>query len=66
MASDKSWKQFLNFINARNKRKHGNYELDDIEDTIFVFLQYLVMTKLKTTCVCDSTSCCRHSKGENK
>ena len=47
-------------------REHGNYELDDIEDTIFVFLQYLVMTKLKTTCVCDSTSCCRHSKGVNK
>ena len=28
----KSGKQFLNFINTRNKRKHENYELDDIED----------------------------------
>ena len=35
MANDKSGKQFLNFINARNKRKHDIYELDDIEDTIF-------------------------------
>ena len=29
MANDKSEKQFLDFINARNKRKHDNYELDD-------------------------------------
>ena len=35
MANDKSGKQFLNFVNARNKRKHDNYVLDDIEDTIF-------------------------------
>ena len=27
MASDKSEKQFLNFINPRNKRKHDNYEM---------------------------------------
>ena len=35
MASDKSRKQYLIFINTGNKRKHGNYELDDIEDTTF-------------------------------
>ena len=35
MANDKSGKQFINFINARNKRKDDNYELGDIEDTIF-------------------------------
>ena len=35
MANDKSGKQFLNLINARNKRKLDNYELDDIEDRIF-------------------------------
>ena len=35
MANDKSGKQLLDLINARNKRKHNNYELDDIEDTIF-------------------------------
>ena len=30
MANVKSGKQFLNFINARNKRKHDNNEFDDI------------------------------------
>ena len=35
MVNDKSGKKFLNFINARNKRKHNNYELDNIENTIF-------------------------------
>ena len=35
MANDNSGKQLLNFINARNKRKHGNYELDNIKETIF-------------------------------
>ena len=35
MANDKSEKQFLNFINARDKRKHDNYKLNDIEDAIF-------------------------------
>ena len=35
MANDKSGKKCLNFISARSKRKHDNYELDDIEDTIF-------------------------------
>ena len=35
MANDKSGKQFPSFINARNKRKHDKYELDDIEDTTF-------------------------------
>ena len=34
MANDKSGKQFLSLINARNKRKHDNYELHDIENTI--------------------------------
>ena len=34
MANDKSEKRFLNFTNTRNKRKHDNYELDDIEDAI--------------------------------
>ena len=34
-ANDKSGKQFLNFISARNKRKHDKYELDDIGDTIY-------------------------------
>ena len=46
MANDKSREQFLNFINAWNKRKHDNYELDDIEDTIF-FPHYVLMTKQK-------------------
>ena len=44
MANDKSGKQFQNFINAGNKRKHDNHELDDIKDTK-VFLQHLLMTK---------------------
>ena len=44
MAYDKSRKQFLNFISAMNERKHVNYELNDIEDTI-LFLQHLLMTK---------------------
>ena len=35
MANDKSGEQFLNFVSARNKRKHNKYELDDIEDTIY-------------------------------
>ena len=35
MVNDKSGKKFLNFINVRNKRKHNNYELDNIENTIF-------------------------------
>ena len=36
MAKDKSGKQyqFLNFINARINRKHDNYELGDMEDTM--------------------------------
>ena len=33
MANNKPGKQFLNFINSRNKRKRANFELDDIEDT---------------------------------
>ena len=44
MTNNKSGEQFLKFINARNKRKHDNYKLDDIEDTIF-FPHYLLMTK---------------------
>ena len=29
MANNKAGKQFLNFMNARNKIKYDNYELDD-------------------------------------
>ena len=35
MVNDKPGKQFPNFINARNRRIHDNYETDDIGDTIF-------------------------------
>ena len=35
MAIDKSGKQFLNFKNGRNKRKHDHYQLDGFEDKIF-------------------------------
>ena len=31
ISGDKSGKQFLNFISARNKRKHDNYELQKIQ-----------------------------------
>ena len=37
MANDKSGKQFLNFKNGRNKRKHDHYQLDGFEDKIFFF-----------------------------
>ena len=45
--------------NARNKSKHDNYELDDIEDTM-IFSPTSVDDKIASV---DSTSCCRHSKG---
>ena len=35
MASNKSGKQFLNFENAMNKRKHDNYEPDGVEHRFF-------------------------------
>ena len=34
MGNDKPGKQFLNFINA-NKRKHDNYELDEVGKNLF-------------------------------
>ena len=54
MASDKSRKQFPNYLNDKNKKNHDNYELDGIED-IFVF-QHLLMTKYINKLCRDITS----------
>ena len=64
MANYKSGKRFLNFINTRNNRKHGNYELDDIEE---IFSPASADGKIEeqtcVLCLCLSCVCVRHSKG---
>ena len=41
MANDKPGKKFVNFINARNKRKHDKYKLDLIIQKIQYFFPLL-------------------------